>query len=576
MRTALPLLLVLGSLPLAAASAQEPPAEDPATRPEVVALHQPGMEGIWLLKGHGQRHVAGVTFSPDGKRLATSGSSDGTIHLWDPAGPKHLRALYLGKLGVHCLAFSPDGQLLAGGLGLRYTSRNIDPDEPRPVVLLDPATYKELGRLEGHVETITALAFSPDGKTLASGSYDGTVRVWDVKARKELHRLRGHPGRVTSVSYSPDGKTLASGGIMRDKDPDTGIRSGMADHVRLWDPATGQLKRKLQGRGSAACLSPDGEDLIYGGLVLDLRKHEDGLLVLGRPYVSVADTTDCRDRRTVNWGGCAGDLSPDGRLLASSYGAHFHYKGLAGTASTPGELPDGTKPDSRLTVWDMATGKQLWADPHEKEICTISAAFSPDNRYIASGTYRGYAFLIDLRAQIAKARPLPERPGAADMNGFWDDLAGEDGRMGRRSIYGLVAAGKDAVALIEGRLPTAPEPAEKDARALIAQLEDRRPATRDQAARDLRRLGDDALPAMRQALKDGPAPDLRKRLEAILAERQARVLSGDDLRAARAVEVLERLGTPEAKEVLKRLAVGAAQAVGTRQAREALRRLGIN
>ena len=108
--------------------------------------------------------------------------------------------LRLGKGSIHDMAYSPDGTLLAVASSIG-------------IWLYDTATYDEVALLTGHTDYVYSVAFSPDGKTLASGSWDATIRLWDVATGDTLNTLTGHTHWVNSVAFSPDGKTLASGGI---------------------------------------------------------------------------------------------------------------------------------------------------------------------------------------------------------------------------------------------------------------------------------------------------------------------------------------------------------------------------
>ena len=143
--------------------------------------------------------VLTVASSPDGKILASSGSSDGTIQLWDVASSNHIRTLKGHTETVRTLAFSPDGKVLVSGSS-DDTLRKWDTN-----------TGSMLRQLAGHTNDIKTVAFSRDGKMIASGSKDSSVRLWDAETGRFLPTLRGHLGAIQAVAFSPDGKTVVSG-----------------------------------------------------------------------------------------------------------------------------------------------------------------------------------------------------------------------------------------------------------------------------------------------------------------------------------------------------------------------------
>lgn len=143
---------------------------------------------------------APVAVSPDGRTIAAM-SPEHRVTLWNVArtgGRPRMVAVLEGAGPVLSLAFSPDGRLIAGGAS------------EGSVCLWDPASGKQLRRLVGHIGPVLSVGFSRDG-TLASGGMDHTVRLWNPRVDQEEATLTGHTDWVQSVAFSPDGSLLASG-----------------------------------------------------------------------------------------------------------------------------------------------------------------------------------------------------------------------------------------------------------------------------------------------------------------------------------------------------------------------------
>ena len=137
------------------------------------------------------------------------------------------------------IAYSPDGALLAVASGIG-------------IWLYDTGTHQEVALLTGHTDLVKSVAFSSDGNTLASGSYDKTIRLWDVLTSEHKQTLTGHEWEVNSVAFNPDGNTLASGSY---------------GEIRLWEGITGEHKQTLTGHTDSVwsvAFSPDGNTLASG------------------------------------------------------------------------------------------------------------------------------------------------------------------------------------------------------------------------------------------------------------------------------------------------------------------------
>jgi Tol biopolymer transport system component len=170
---------------------------------------------IHTLFQQAKKEVNWVTFGgPRGNWLAAAVNDDevvsdpGETIVWDVTSKAELFRLRGDKCAIHCVAFSPDGQMLASA---SFNNVLTGTDVPGEVRLWDLSTRKERKKIRTPSGPFRTLAFSPDGKTLATGADDNLVRLWDVASGKELLKLKGHTRSVHQVAFSPDGDLLVSG-----------------------------------------------------------------------------------------------------------------------------------------------------------------------------------------------------------------------------------------------------------------------------------------------------------------------------------------------------------------------------
>ncbi|MEG4587471.1 hypothetical protein QUA54_19980 [Microcoleus sp. MOSTC5] len=323
-------------------------------------------------KGH-QKAVFSVSFSPDGKYIATA-SFDKTARLWDVTG-KLIREFKGHQRAVSSVSFSPDGKYIATA-SWDNTARLWD------------VTGKLIREFQGHQDSISSVSFSSDGKYIATASWDKTVRLWDVTG-KLIREFKGHQEAVSSVSFSPDGKYIAT--ASSDKT------------ARLWD-VTGKLIREFKGHQDwvwSVSFSPDGKYIatassdntarlwnLTGKLIQEFKGYQDWVWSVSFSPDGKYIATASADNTARLW-----DLT--GKLIQE-------FKGHQGSVESVSFSPDGkyiatASSDNTARLWDL-TGKLIQEfKGHQDWVWSVS--FSPDGKYIATASADNTARLWDLTAK---------------------------------------------------------------------------------------------------------------------------------------------------------------------------------
>ncbi len=320
-----------------------------------LCMAQTGQE-LFALKGdiYGGR----AFFSPDGKRLASS-TGDGGVKVWDVQTGKEL--LHLTGGGREPV-FSPDGKLLAAGQSIGDgTNKNNVASKVR---VWNAETGQELFTCNGQTGEIWCIAFSPDGKRLASGSKDKTVRIWDALTGQELHTLKGHDGYVEYLAFAPDASRLVS---LDDRT------------VKIWDVKTGGEIFSLPGRSRRAAVSPDGKRLATA---------TDG-------FVKIWDAQTGDEIHSLSHASYSIAFSRDGKRLASGSG------------------------DRTVKVWDAMTGQELVTFKGHPNV-VMGILFSLDGTRLASASNDGTVKVWDSTTS-PEARTLSQTAGATRITSFSPD-----------------------------------------------------------------------------------------------------------------------------------------------------------
>jgi WD40 repeat protein/serine/threonine protein kinase len=304
-----------------------------------------------------------VAISPDSKTLATA-PGDLSVRLWDVTAdkPKERTVIHLRDDGPLCLAFSPDGKLLAGGCQYSKTIRLWDMTAEKP---------KERAVLKGHTAEVLTVAFAPDGQTLASGSNDKTIRLWDLRGAepkgKSVTTVNAPPGQLV---FSPDGKTLAEPFC---------VPFGM---FRLWDVTGAEPKEQAAVRG--------GEEHISG--TLNAFSPDGKMLACSSPATQSLHLFDLTGKE------------PRVRAVLKR-----------GTATSAAFAPDGKSLVTQcvvLRLWDLSGEEPREQVEPEGHLGPLSpVVLAPDGKTLATYAHDPVVRLWDLSGTVPRQRAELRHPG---------------------------------------------------------------------------------------------------------------------------------------------------------------------
>jgi RNA polymerase sigma factor (sigma-70 family) len=491
--------------------------------------------------GHDRLPTA-AALSPDGSLAVTASQYDRAMHLWDVRTGKVLRTLRGPENGPVWLLFSADGKTL-------YAAGRTGPG--RALGRWDVATGKELEPLDDD-DTVSRVqaALSPDGKTLAVLDKSGGLRAYDLVAGKERFRARFPAAEPKELAPCPGlrflgaGDRLAVASVVNPKEGGHTLKVGAYDvkegkRLSEWTLLTYKLPYVGIFFEDVMAPTPDGTAV----MVAD--QHGRVLRVTARGGDLVSEAAGTRlpsprrsERESVLT--VAVTFSPDGRVLAT------------------------TNMGDTVTIRETATGGVRLKLTTDQGL-VHAVAFSGDGKRLLTFGSDTTALVWDVSGAKA-GKPLAE----ARLAAVWDDLASADAAVAWQAMQELLSSPAQLLPLAKQHLKPAPVVTEKQLDDWVRALGDTKFAVRQKATVELERAGAVAVPRLRKALADKLPLEEDQRVRKLLETLESGQPPASRLRELRAVELLERLHSPETRTLLEALAEGGAGDVVTLDARAAL------
>jgi RNA polymerase sigma factor (sigma-70 family) len=508
-----------------------------------------------------------LAFSPDGNRLVAWQLR--LLCLWDVASGKS--EFTWDRLVDGAVAFSADSKQLAW---TGYDDRSI----PYPwVVDIGQDKPRRLGLAITNLPS--EMAFSPDGATLAVNSDARALELRDTATGKDVLPLDGNTGRIFRLELTPDGRHLASYDSWR---------------ALVWEPTTGKLVRRFPADEQPSKehpwvwdvrLTDDGQPVRVGQRdtaghweeigppaheKLDKLGLTDG--AGGRIFATypgtVMDVVESRSRRYLAVRMSTqepGMIDRFARIAIRVWDTETR-KPLQHVQPPDGELLGAFSPDERLlattaaaggiSVWDVATGAKRRSLRGHLGGAVRSVLFAPDHRSLFSGGDDSQVLQWDLTGRAPDGVWRVVQHPAATLEALWKKVAAGDAATAHAAVWELAADPVGTVAFLRERVKPLRVRHDKEVMDAIAQLDADSFTRRQEASAALAAFGEAAVPAIRAALAKPASLEQARRLEKLLNELAPSVPHGAQLGALRALEVLDRIATPEARTLARELAAG--------------------
>lgn len=523
-----------------------------------------------------------IAYSPDSKKVAVGGEA---IAIYETASGKRLNPGLEWESPVHQIKYALGGEILLVWRGYDNT-----------IELWDTAKWSKLRTLRPKLSYFLEMIVSPNGKHLTTGEGDtsggkrqGIICTWDLQTGTRQREFPLNDSWFDSLSYSADGKTLryqqgdSASRVFVFRDAATGEEQrrlpvlprlpeerfhfpeckpvltpdgrvlvwGFASftNMGLWDAKTGNQYRaygdRLVGVHFPPIFSPDGRTVVAAGTCGkngQVPPQPDIVLweaATGKERLSIVPN-DRQVKHIV--------FSPDGRLLASA--------GRWGT----------------IQVWDAWTGKEVGRfTGHRGPINTL--AFASDGKTLASGGADNTILVWDVSGLAPNTKPEIEKLSQVKLAQCWDDLAGADAARAYTAIAEFARHPDQVEGFLKDKLAGFKRMDTQRLPRMIADLDSDDFKTRESASKELAVLGQSAERALREKLDGKPSAELKRRIQDLLDKLDRKEDDPEQRRLLRTIEVLERLGTLEARRLLQKLVEAAPDADTGWEAKASLKRL---